>query len=98
MSEQHSDTAVIARLREAHQAVQNEMAKVIVGQTEVIQSLMISLLCRGHVLLHGVPGLGKTLMARTLARCLDLEFRRVQFTPDLMPSDITGTDVIKEDH
>src|SRR5207244_13088939 len=57
----------------------------------------VSLLCRGHVLLHGVPGLGKTLMARTLADSLAMEFRRVQFTPDLMPSDITGTDMIKED-
>jgi MoxR-like ATPase len=98
MSESQTDTAVIARLREAHRAVQQEMSKVIVGQAEVMESLMISLLCRGHVLLHGVPGLGKTLMARTMARCLDLEFRRVQFTPDLMPSDITGTDVLKEDH
>jgi MoxR-like ATPase len=97
MTSPSTDTAVIARLREAHEAVQREMSKVIVGQTEIIESLMIALLCRGHVLLYGVPGLGKTLMARTLSRCLDLEFRRVQFTPDLMPSDITGADVLKED-
>ena len=92
-----NDTAVIARLREAQTAVRTEMGKVIVGQDEIIENLLISLLCRGHVLLYGVPGLGKTLMARTLARCLDLEFKRVQFTPDLMPSDITGADVLKED-
>jgi MoxR-like ATPase len=94
---QPNDTAVIARLREAQDAIRSQMAKVIVGQDDVIDSMLVCLLCRGHVLLQGVPGLGKTLMARTLAKCLDLEFRRVQFTPDLMPSDITGADVIKED-
>jgi len=93
----HEDAAVVARLREAHAKVREEMAKVVVGQEEIIDHLLIGLLCRGHVLLVGVPGLGKTLMARTLARTLDLEFRRVQFTPDLMPSDITGTDVIQQD-
>ena len=91
------DAAVVARLREAHAKVRDEMAKVVVGQEEIVDHLLIGLLCRGHILLVGVPGLGKTLMARTLARTLDLEFRRVQFTPDLMPSDITGTDVIEED-
>jgi MoxR-like ATPase len=92
------DLAVISRLREARDRVKQEMAKVVVGQGEIIDSLLIGLLCRGHILLHGVPGLGKTLMARTLARTLDMEFRRVQFTPDLMPADITGTDVMEEDH
>ncbi|MBW3596404.1 MAG: MoxR family ATPase [Planctomycetes bacterium] len=92
------DVAVIARLREARDRVKQEMAKVVVGQHEIIDSLLIGLLCRGHVLMLGVPGLGKTLMARTLARTLDMEFRRVQFTPDLMPADITGTDVMEEDH
>ncbi|HEX5445346.1 MAG TPA: MoxR family ATPase [Pirellulales bacterium] len=91
------DVAVIARLREARDRVKQEMGKVVVGQHEIIDSLLIGLLCRGHVLLHGVPGLGKTLMARTLSRTLDMEFRRVQFTPDLMPADITGTDVMEED-
>jgi len=91
------DAAIVARLREAHARIKREMAKVIVGQQEIIDGLLIGLLCRGHVLLLGVPGLGKTLMARTLARTLDLEFRRIQFTPDLMPSDITGTDVIEDD-
>lgn len=91
------DAAIVARLRDAYAKVKKEMAKVVVGQQEIIEHLLIGLLCRGHVLLLGVPGLGKTLMARTLARTLDLQFRRVQFTPDLMPSDITGTDVIEED-
>ncbi|MGE5191989.1 MAG: AAA family ATPase, partial [Deltaproteobacteria bacterium] len=91
------DAAVVARLRDARSRVKEEMAKVVVGQDEIIDFLLIGLLCRGHVLLHGVPGLGKTLMGRTLARTLDMEFRRIQFTPDLMPSDITGTDMIKED-
>src|SRR5438445_7056172 len=89
--------AVVARLRDARTRVKEEMGKVVVGQDEIIDFLLIGLLCRGHVILHGVPGLGKTLMGRTLARTLDMEFRRIQFTPDLMPSDITGTDMIKED-
>jgi MoxR-like ATPase len=91
------DVAVISRLREARDRVRQEMAKVIVGQHDIVDSLLIGLLCRGHILLHGVPGLGKTLMARTLSRTLDMQFRRVQFTPDLMPADITGTDVMEED-
>ena len=93
----HDDAAIVARLREARQRVKEEMAKVVVGQDEIIDFLLVGMLCRGHVLLQGVPGLGKTLMGRTLARTLDMEFRRIQFTPDLMPSDITGTDVIQED-
>jgi MoxR-like ATPase len=86
----------VERLRTARQQLRDESAKAIVGQQEVVDLLLLGLLCRGHVLLHGVPGLGKTLMARTLAQTLDLKFKRVQFTPDLMPSDITGTDVIEE--
>jgi len=69
----------------------------VVGQEKILDSLLIGLLCQGHVLLQGVPGLGKTLMARTLARTLKLDFKRIQFTPDLMPSDITGTDLLEED-
>lgn len=92
------DATIVARLREAGTRVKQEMAKVVVGQDEIIESLLVGLLCRGHILLMGAPGLGKTLMGRTLARTLDMEFKRIQFTPDLMPSDITGTDVIKEDH
>jgi len=86
----------VERLREARQKLRDEVGKVIVGQQEVVDLLLLGLLCRGHILLHGVPGLGKTLMARTLSQTLDLNFKRVQFTPDLMPSDITGTDVIEE--
>src|SRR5262245_65184282 len=91
------DIAVIERLREARDRVKLEMGKVVVGQHEIVDSLLIGLLCRGHILLHGVPGLGKPLMARTLSRTLAMQFRRVQFTPDLMPADVTGTDVMEED-
>ncbi len=88
--------AQVEQLRAARQRLKEEIGKVIVGQQDVVDLLLLGLLCRGHVLLHGVPGLGKTLMARTLSQTLDLKFKRVQFTPDLMPSDITGTDVIEE--
>jgi MoxR-like ATPase len=91
------DAAIVARLCEARQRIREEIAKVIVGQERILDHLLVGLLCRGHILLLGVPGLGKTLMARTLARTLELEFRRIQFTPDLMPSDITGMDIIEED-
>ena len=75
-----------------------EIAKVIIGQKEIVEHLFISLLCRGHVLLEGVPGLAKTLLIKTLSDALDLSFNRIQFTPDLMPSDITGTEIIEEEH
>lgn len=91
------DAQAVARLKEATQKLKAEIAKTVVGQDLVIDSLLIALLCRGHALMIGVPGLGKTLMARTLARALDMEYGRIQFTPDLMPSDITGTDIIMED-
>src|SRR3954471_16940642 len=91
------DAAVVARLRDARLRVREEMARVVVGQESIIDHLLVGLLCRGHVLLLGVPGGGKTLMSRTLARTLELEFKRIQFTPDLMPSDITGMDIIEED-
>ena len=93
----HDDAAAVRRLADARERIKQEVGRVIVGQSEIIDLLLTALLCRGHVLLHGVPGLGKTLMAKTLADSLAMEFRRVQFTPDLMPSDITGTDIIKED-
>ena len=73
------------------------ISKTIIGQKDVIDHLFIALLCRGHVLLEGVPGLAKTLLIKTLSQALDLDFNRIQFTPDLMPSDITGTDIIEED-
>jgi MoxR-like ATPase len=93
----HDDAAAVRKLADARQRIKHEVGRVIVGQSEIVDLLMVGMLCRGHVLLHGVPGLGKTLMARTLANTLAMEFRRVQFTPDLMPTDITGTDIIKED-
>ena len=78
--------------------VGDEMAKVIVGQREVVNQILISLLAGGHCLLEGVPGLAKTLMVSTLAKTLEMDFRRVQFTPDLMPSDIVGTEILEQDH
>jgi len=97
MEPSNEDAAIVARLRDARMRVKEEMARVVVGQERVVDHLLVALLCRGHVLLLGVPGVGKTLMARTLAKTLDMEFRRIQFTPDLMPSDITGMDIIEED-
>ena len=93
------DDAILQRvqkLRDARERLLEEVGKVIIGQKEVIDLMLLGLLCRGHVLMQGVPGLGKTLMARTLSATLDLKFKRVQFTPDLMPSDITGTDILEE--
>ena len=92
-----ADEETVARLQQARTQLRNELGKVVVGQETVIESLLITLLCRGHALMVGVPGLGKTLMARALARSLNMDYRRIQFTPDLMPSDITGTDVLMED-
>ena len=88
---------LVERLLQAHDVLMNEVGKVVCGQKEALELILISLLCRGHILLLGLPGLGKTLMASTIARALDLEFCRIQFTPDLMPADITGTDIIDED-
>jgi MoxR-like ATPase len=84
-------------LVEAYEKLTDEVGKRIVGQTEVLEQLLIAVLARGHCLLEGVPGLAKTLMVRSLAEAIDLSFRRIQFTPDLMPADITGTDIIQED-
>ncbi|MFH1073827.1 MAG: MoxR family ATPase [Candidatus Firestonebacteria bacterium] len=91
------DLAAVEKLREAHEKIKEELAKVIVGQERVIDELLICIFARGHVLLEGVPGLAKTLLISTLSRALSLKFKRIQFTPDLMPSDITGTEVIQED-
>ncbi len=93
----NEDEAAVERLRSARSRLKAEVGKLIVGQDAVLDSLLVALLCRGHVLMLGVPGLGKTLMARTLARSLQLDYRRIQFTPDLMPGDIIGTDIIEED-
>lgn len=78
--------------------LKREMSKIIVGQEETIEHLLITFLAGGHALLEGVPGLAKTLMIKTLAQTIDLKFRRIQFTPDLMPSDIIGTEILEEDH
>lgn len=86
----------IDKLNNAYQSIRNEMAKVIVGQEAVVEQLLIALFSRGHCLLEGVPGLAKTLMISTLSECLSMNFSRIQFTPDLMPADITGTDVLQE--
>jgi MoxR-like ATPase len=91
------DLAALERLHHAFEAVRSETGKVIVGQQEVLEELLIAIFARGHCLLVGVPGLAKTLMVRTVASALSLKFGRIQFTPDLMPSDITGTEVIAED-
>ena len=96
-SQKESDLEIVDQLKEAHQKIVNEIGKVIIGQHQVIDQLLISLLARGHCLLIGVPGLAKTLLISTLARVLNLKFSRIQFTPDLMPSDITGTELIEDD-
>ena len=90
------DSAAIHRLGDAREKIMAQLGQVIVGQNEVIEELLISLFSRGHCLLEGVPGLAKTLMISTLARALNLSFSRIQFTPDLMPADITGTEIIEE--
>jgi MoxR-like ATPase len=91
------DLAGLDRLRAARDSIRQQMAGTIVGQEDVVEQLLVCLFARGHCILEGVPGLAKTLMIRTLAECLSLDFNRIQFTPDLMPSDITGTDVMYED-
>lgn len=91
-----SDTALVQKLSENIGSIKQEIGKVIVGQTDVVDQLLISLFARGHCLLVGVPGLAKTLLIRTLSESMDLSFSRVQFTPDLMPGDITGTEVIED--
>ncbi len=97
MSATPSDLEAVQRLQQAHQRIMVELRKAIVGQDDVIEQLLTALFAGGHVLLVGVPGLAKTLLIASLARVLDLKFNRIQFTPDLMPSDITGTDVLEED-
>ncbi len=92
-----TDIETAAELRRIHARIRQELAKVIVGQDDVLDQLLIALFAGGHCIIEGVPGLAKTLMISTLARCLSLSFNRIQFTPDLMPSDITGTEVIQED-
>ncbi len=91
------DVEAVAYVKEAHDRLLAEIGKVIVGQTEVVEQVLIAILTGGHCLLEGVPGLAKTLLISSIAEALHLTFKRIQFTPDLMPSDITGTEVIQED-
>ena len=92
-----NDVEASRSLQDSYASLRREIAKVIIGQESIIEQLLVSLLSRGHCLLVGVPGLAKTLLIRTLADVLDLTFKRIQFTPDLMPGDITGTEIIEED-
>jgi MoxR-like ATPase len=95
--ESADDVALAERLREARERIVRELRKIIVGQEDIVDQALIALFAGGNCLIVGVPGLAKTLLVHTLARVLDLSFSRIQFTPDLMPSDITGTDIIQED-
>jgi MoxR-like ATPase len=95
--ENKNDVELVQQLNKKITEVKSEIAKVIVGQNEIIDQLIIALMSKGHCLLVGVPGLAKTLLIKTLAEVMDLKFSRIQFTPDLMPSDITGTEVLEED-
>src|SRR5215467_8810339 len=88
---------ILQEFAQHRKVMQDELQKVIVGQSEVIEQMFAAIFTRGHCLLEGVPGLAKTLMVSTVARILDVQFKRIQFTPDLMPSDITGTNVLEED-
>lgn len=97
MSE-NRDLKLIEALVTAKKHIFNEISNIIIGQEEILDHLLISLLCKGHTLLVGVPGLAKTLIIKSISELLELDFSRIQFTPDLMPSDITGTEVIEEDH
>ena len=95
--ERKEDIQAVERLKQARDKIKTEIKKVIVGQDQVIDELLVALLSNGHCLLIGVPGLAKTLLISTIARVLELKFSRIQFTPDLMPSDITGTEILEED-
>ena len=97
MIETQEDLAILEQLAEAKQTFSQEVGKVIIGQKDILDHMLIALLARGHSLLVGVPGLAKTLLIKTLSDVLDLSFKRIQFTPDLMPSDITGTELIDVD-
>ncbi|MFO0805357.1 MAG: MoxR family ATPase [Gemmataceae bacterium] len=92
-----SDLESMRKIKTAFDEIKSQLTRVIVGMDDVIEELLIAMFSRGHCMLEGVPGLAKTLMVSTLARCLSLDFSRIQFTPDLMPSDITGTRIIEED-
>jgi MoxR-like ATPase len=97
IAEAADDIEAVKALNEAYGSMTEQLAHVIVGQKEVIEQVLVAMFCQGHALLVGVPGLAKTLLIRTISEVLHLSFKRIQFTPDLMPSDITGTDVLEED-
>src|SRR5437667_8488945 len=97
MTTDEDDQTAVHRCQGAYSRVRAELAKVIIGQSDVIEQVLIAMFARGHALLEGVPGLAKTLLISSLARSLHLTFKRIQFTPDLMPSDVTGTEVVQED-
>ena len=92
-----SDQDNVALIGEAYAKMREQISKMIIGQDEVVENLLTCIFAGGHCLLVGVPGLAKTLLVTTLSEVLDLDFKRIQFTPDLMPSDITGTDIIQDD-
>jgi MoxR-like ATPase len=96
-STQQSDVKAVDALAQSYKELKSEISKIIVGQDEVVKTVIISLFSNGHSLLVGVPGLAKTLLVSTIAEVLDLDFKRIQFTPDLMPSDITGSEILDED-
>ena len=93
----NDDKAAVDKLHKVYGQMKDELGRVIVGQDQVVEQVLMAIFCRGHALLVGVPGLAKTLLVSTLARALELSYKRIQFTPDLMPSDITGTDVLEVD-
>ncbi|MFP4458054.1 MAG: AAA family ATPase [Candidatus Zixiibacteriota bacterium] len=97
MAKDKDDIKAVESLQNAATKIKEELSKIIVGQTEVIEQVLITMLSGGHALIVGVPGLAKTMMINSISKALDLEFHRIQFTPDLMPSDITGTEIIEED-
>ncbi len=97
MTDSAKAEAALKRLKKTHATLLAEIHKAIVGQEEVIEQLLVTLLARGHCLLTGIPGLGKTLLVKTVAKALDLSFKRIQFTPDLMPADVVGSEVVDED-
>lgn len=92
-----ADLGAIEEFKNAREKILSEIRKVIIGQQQIIDEILIAMFSRGHCLVVGVPGLAKTLMVNTIAQVMDLKFKRIQFTPDLMPSDITGTDIMEED-
>lgn len=97
IEEEKDEAKIVEEVKRAKEKMSLEIAKIIIGQKQVVEEMLIGLFSRGHCLIVGVPGLAKTLLVRTIARVMNLNFRRIQFTPDLMPSDITGTEVIEED-